>query len=105
MATLRDVESGGGSSWQQQQQQEQERQGSSQSAGPSGQSGVTGTIPPDRLRGAIEFRGVNFRHPGGVGWTVADISFSIPAGQTVALVGPRYAVWARGARCNRRWEG
>lgn len=42
-----------------------------------------------QLRGGIEFRGVSFRHPGWEGWTLSDISFTVPPGSTVALVGPR----------------
>jgi ABC-type multidrug transport system fused ATPase/permease subunit len=34
----------------------------------------------------IEFRNVSFSHPDG--WTMKDISFTIPAGTTTALVGP-----------------
>ncbi|HSK18366.1 MAG TPA: ABC transporter ATP-binding protein [Longimicrobiales bacterium] len=40
------------------------------------------------IRGEIEFRGVSFRYPGTERWVLRDVSFRIPAGQTVALVGP-----------------
>ncbi|EFN54142.1 hypothetical protein CHLNCDRAFT_36019 [Chlorella variabilis] len=43
---------------------------------------------PDGWRADIEFRGCKFSHPGWAGWTLQDISFRIPAGKTVALVGP-----------------
>ncbi|KAL4458596.1 hypothetical protein ABPG75_013461 [Micractinium tetrahymenae] len=41
---------------------------------------------PDSWSGDIEFRDVAFSHPGG--WSLEDVSFRIPAGKTVALVGP-----------------
>lgn len=44
---------------------------------------------PDDWQGDIEFKGVRFSHPGG--WGLRDVSFTIPAGKTVALVGPRCA--------------
>lgn len=40
------------------------------------------------ITGEIEFRGVSFRYPGTERWVLRDVSFRIPAGQTVALVGP-----------------
>jgi ATP-binding cassette, subfamily B, multidrug efflux pump len=40
------------------------------------------------LRGAIEFRGVGFRYPGTDRDVLQDVSFRVPAGSTVALVGP-----------------
>ncbi|MGH7464669.1 MAG: ABC transporter ATP-binding protein [Longimicrobiales bacterium] len=40
------------------------------------------------IRGAIEFRNVWFRYPQTERWVLRDVSFRIPAGQTVALVGP-----------------
>jgi ATP-binding cassette, subfamily B, multidrug efflux pump len=43
---------------------------------------------PDRLAGTIEFRGVGFRYPGTERYVLRDVSFRIPAGSTVALVGP-----------------
>lgn len=42
---------------------------------------------PEGWQGDIEFRGVRFSHPGG--WSLRNVSFTIPAGKTVALVGPR----------------
>ena len=43
----------------------------------------------DRWRGDVEFAGVSFSHPGWSSWTLDGVSFRIPAGKTVALVGPR----------------
>ena len=40
----------------------------------------------DECTGDIEFRNVSFSHPGG--WTMDDISFYVPAGKALALVGP-----------------
>lgn len=45
-------------------------------------------LPIETFRGQIEFRNVSFSHPGWSGWTLDDISFTIPAGKKVALVGP-----------------
>jgi ATP-binding cassette, subfamily B, multidrug efflux pump len=42
----------------------------------------------DRIRGSIEFRGVSFRYPGSDALVLHDVSFHIPAGSSVALVGP-----------------
>jgi ATP-binding cassette subfamily B multidrug efflux pump len=39
-------------------------------------------------RGSIEFRGVSFRYPGTEREVLRELSFSISAGETVALVGP-----------------
>lgn len=39
-------------------------------------------------RGAIEFRGVSFRYPGTEREVLRELSFSVSAGETVALVGP-----------------
>lgn len=44
------------------------------------------TIPTGRFRAKIEFRNVAYRHPGG--WTLRDVSFVVPPGAIVALVGP-----------------
>ena len=45
-----------------------------------------GTLVPEQIKGAIEFKGVHFgynpKEP-----VIKDISFSVPAGQTIALVG------------------
>jgi ATP-binding cassette, subfamily B, multidrug efflux pump len=43
---------------------------------------------PERVEGTIEFRGVGFRYPGTERYVLRDVSFRIPAGATVALVGP-----------------
>ncbi|NUS01447.1 MAG: peptidase domain-containing ABC transporter, partial [Nonomuraea sp.] len=40
-----------------------------------------------RLRGAVELRGVSFRHDPRAPWTVRDVSVAIRPGQKVALVG------------------
>lgn len=40
------------------------------------------------IRGEIEFRGVRFRYPGTERDVLRDVSFRVPAGSTVALVGP-----------------
>ena len=43
---------------------------------------------PEPVRGEIEFRGVSFRYPGADRDVLRDISFHVPAGSTVAVVGP-----------------
>lgn len=45
-------------------------------------------VPLVRVRGEIEFRNVSFRYPGTERLVLDDVSFRIPAGSTVALVGP-----------------
>jgi ATP-binding cassette subfamily B protein len=40
------------------------------------------------VRGEIEFRNVSFRYPGTERLVLRDVSFTIPAGATAALVGP-----------------
>ncbi|WP_084794405.1 ABC transporter ATP-binding protein [Actinokineospora bangkokensis] len=42
---------------------------------------------PERLRGAVELRGVSFTYPGTAEPAVADLDLSVAPGQTVALVG------------------
>ncbi|HSJ24630.1 MAG TPA: ABC transporter ATP-binding protein [Longimicrobiales bacterium] len=44
--------------------------------------------PHPAIRGDIEFRNVWFRYPGTERWVLRDVSFSIRAGETAALVGP-----------------
>jgi ATP-binding cassette, subfamily B, multidrug efflux pump len=44
--------------------------------------------PLEQIRGTIEFRGVGFRYPGSEAPVLTDVSFRIPAGASVALVGP-----------------
>lgn len=44
--------------------------------------------PLPEVRGEIEFRDVSFRYPGTERWVLRDVSFTIPAGATAALVGP-----------------
>ncbi|HEX8454393.1 MAG TPA: ABC transporter ATP-binding protein [Longimicrobium sp.] len=43
---------------------------------------------PERVRGEIEFRGVSFRYPGTERDVLRDVSFRVPPGSTVAIVGP-----------------
>ena len=43
--------------------------------------------PPDRARGEIEFRHLSFTYPGAREPALRDVSFTVPAGRTVALVG------------------
>lgn len=45
-------------------------------------------LPIEQFQGHIELRNVSFSHPGWSGWTLDGISFTIPAGKKVALVGP-----------------
>jgi subfamily B ATP-binding cassette protein MsbA len=47
----------------------------------------TGTVVLERPRGRIEYRGVGFRYPVAESDALADLSFTIEPGQTVALVG------------------
>jgi subfamily B ATP-binding cassette protein MsbA len=42
-------------------------------------------LPP--LRHEVEFRNVSFRYPGSDRWTLRNVSFKVPAGSTVALIG------------------
>lgn len=51
-----------------------------------GHARVGGT-PVPRLRGAIEFRDVQFTYPGASAPTLSGLSFRVEAGETVALVG------------------
>ncbi|HAU38334.1 MAG TPA: ABC transporter permease, partial [Phycisphaerales bacterium] len=44
--------------------------------------------PPPRHCRDIEFRNVTFRYPGAADDAVRDVSLTIRAGQTVAIVGP-----------------
>jgi ATP-binding cassette subfamily B protein len=43
---------------------------------------------PERVRGEIEFRDVSFRYPGTERYILRGLSFRVPAGATVAIVGP-----------------
>lgn len=45
-------------------------------------------VAPAQVRGEIEFRGVSFRHPGSDRDVLRGVSFHVPAGATVAIVGP-----------------
>jgi len=42
---------------------------------------------PERTAGELEFRGVTFTYPGAATPALRDVSFRVPAGRTVALVG------------------
>jgi ATP-binding cassette subfamily B protein len=42
---------------------------------------------PEPLRGALEFRDVCFRYPGTERWVLRDVSFRVPAGSMLAVVG------------------
>ena len=44
-------------------------------------------VRPAVAAGALEFRGVTFTYPGAVEPALHDVSFTVPAGRTVALVG------------------
>ena len=63
-------------------------EGASTSGRPPIAHGYHRQLPIESFRGEIEFRGVSFSHPGWQGWTLDGISFTIPAGKKVALVGP-----------------
>jgi ATP-binding cassette, subfamily B, bacterial len=54
---------------------------------PEGAIRSGGSPFPDTLRRGIEFRNVTFRYPGTDRTVLEDVSFSIPAGQCMALVG------------------
>ncbi len=41
-----------------------------------------------RVRGELELRGVSFRYPGTDRWVLRNVSFRVPAGSTLAGVGP-----------------
>ncbi|HEY0018698.1 MAG TPA: ABC transporter ATP-binding protein [Longimicrobium sp.] len=45
-------------------------------------------VAPATVRGEIEFRGVSFRYPGADRDVLRGVSFHVPAGATVAIVGP-----------------
>lgn len=45
-------------------------------------------VAPAEVRGEIEFRGVRFRYPGTERDVLRGVSFRVPAGATVAIVGP-----------------
>ena len=55
------------------------------------QPAITSPAQPRRLpevRGEVEFRNVSFRYPGTERDVLSGVSFRVPAGKTVALVGP-----------------
>lgn len=45
-------------------------------------------VSADVVRGKIEFRNVSFRYPNSTRDVLEDVTFSIPAGHTAAIVGP-----------------
>jgi ATP-binding cassette subfamily B protein len=45
-------------------------------------------VAPAQVRGEVEFDGVTFRYPGTERAVLRDVSFRVPAGATVAVVGP-----------------
>jgi subfamily B ATP-binding cassette protein MsbA len=47
----------------------------------------TGTRTPDRVRGLVEFRHVNFEYDMDKGAVLRDVDFVVEAGETVAIVG------------------
>ncbi len=47
----------------------------------------TGTLEPDRLRGKVEFRAVNFEYAADKGLVLRNINLVVPVGQTLAIVG------------------
>ncbi len=47
----------------------------------------SGALAPSGCRGDLEFRGLSFTYPGGSRPALREVSFAVPAGQTVALVG------------------
>jgi ATP-binding cassette subfamily B multidrug efflux pump len=51
-------------------------------------SPAEGAHAPAAVRGEVEFRGVSFRYPGTEREVLSEVSFHVPAGATVAVVGP-----------------
>jgi ATP-binding cassette, subfamily B, multidrug efflux pump len=45
-------------------------------------------VRSDGFRGELELRGVSFRYPGTERWVLRDVSLRVPAGRTLAIVGP-----------------
>jgi ATP-binding cassette subfamily B protein len=64
--------------------------------------------PPQRIRGEIEFRNVSFRYPGTDRLVLRNVSFHVPAGFALAVVGPtgsgKSTVGALIARCTTPWR-
>ncbi|MBJ7000073.1 ABC transporter ATP-binding protein [Streptomyces griseofuscus] len=56
-----------------------------------------------RARGAVEFDGVWFRYPGTDPWALADVSFRVAPGETLALVGASGAGKSTAARLQLRF--
>ncbi|MFI7024337.1 ABC transporter ATP-binding protein [Micromonospora sp. NPDC049900] len=57
------------------------------SAVPDGVSEPSGSAAPTRLDEGIRFEGVGFRYPGATRPVLRDVTFELPAGKTVAIVG------------------
>jgi ATP-binding cassette subfamily B protein len=53
----------------------------------AGRARPAGGTVPDRLTDGIVFERVSFRYPGTDRWALRDVSFRIPAGAVIALVG------------------
>jgi ATP-binding cassette subfamily B protein len=51
-------------------------------------AGAPGAAAPGPVRGEVEFRDVVFRYPGTTRDVLRGVSFRVPAGSTVAIVGP-----------------
>lgn len=46
-----------------------------------------GKVKLERVQGAFQFRGLNFRYPDSDVFAVKDFSLDVPAGESIALVG------------------
>jgi ATP-binding cassette subfamily B protein len=44
-------------------------------------------VAPTEIRGELVVRNLSFRYPGSERWALRDLSFTLPAGQTLAVVG------------------
>ena len=64
--------------------------------------------PSEPARGGLEFRDLTFQYPGSPGPVLSSVSFRVPAGSTVAIVGRTGSVPPLAARHwpgGRRWAG
>ncbi|SEC44045.1 ABC transporter [Streptomyces misionensis] len=59
--------------------------------------------PTGRAHGSVEFDGVWFRYPGTTPWALADVSFRVAPGETLALVGASGAGKSTVARLQLRF--
>ncbi|MFF5406306.1 ABC transporter ATP-binding protein [Streptomyces misionensis] len=59
--------------------------------------------PTGRAHGSVEFDGVWFRYPGTAPWALADVSFRVAPGETLALVGASGAGKSTVARLQLRF--